>query len=88
MHITFDEFIKYYRPIKNPFNSSASINGYMFESYGDELVFVQLIDDRHIWSVIDEDGITYICPGYHIVNRLGYIITLSPCVIDVEVDLD
>lgn len=48
---------------------------------------VQLIDnfedvkgynDEYIWTYGDGDDGTYICSGYHVVNRIGYYISEKP----------
>jgi hypothetical protein len=50
-----------------------------FETYGEDLAFVANQKHRHIWTVIDgESGILTIVAGYHIVNRIHYIITIKP----------
>ena len=33
---------------------------------------------RHVWTVLDCDGKLYVNPGYHCVNRLGYVLTAQP----------
>jgi hypothetical protein len=79
-----DEWFNTYKPIPNHLNSNASFQtedniGYMFETYGEELEFVQLQDPKTIWTYCDgDDGGTYISDGYHIVNRIGYFVTTVP----------
>ena len=37
---------------------------------------------NHVWTIIepgsDEDGHWYASPGFHIVNRMGYVMTTKP----------
>ena len=37
---------------------------------------------NHVWTIIesgyDEDGNWYASPGFHIVNRMGYVMTTKP----------
>jgi hypothetical protein len=34
--------------------------------------------DTHVWTVIEDDGRTYAVAGYHVVNKIGYVITAAP----------
>ena len=73
-------------------HSHAPMGGIMFETYGEEFAHVQAQDAENVWTVVlsdeeEEDGIDsvwYICKGFHIVNRLGYIITEEPWTDDDE----
>jgi hypothetical protein len=48
----------------------------MFETYGDEVKFIQEADDHSIWTYGDgDDGGTYIWSGYSFVNRIGYFLS-------------
>jgi len=50
-----------------------------FETYGEDAAFVVNQKHRHIWTVVDGDsGILTILAGYHLVNRVHYIITIKP----------
>lgn len=82
----WEAFVKEYKPIKNKVKG-ASIDGYMFETFGDELEDLKAKAKKlgkgsglHIWSLIDNnDGKDwYLINGWHWVNRLGYIITKIP----------
>lgn len=64
-----------YKPIVNTIDKSASFEGHMFETYGEELAFVKSQPAEKIWTLCEEDGVTFIASGYHYVNRLGYFIT-------------
>ena len=79
MIITFENFEETYKPIKNPFVQDSSYDGYMFETYGVELTHVREQDNKNIWTIVDCDNEeTWIIPGYHVVNRLGYILCNIP----------
>lgn len=57
---------------------SAPFDGLMFETYGDEFVFVKQALAQHpkrIATLLDCDGRTYLASGYHHVNRLGYFVS-------------
>jgi len=79
----WDEFIEKYKPVKNHLNNNAPYNGYMYETYGDEYKYIEKISvnpntSSKIWTICEEDGVTFIQAGWHFVNRLGYIITEKP----------
>ena len=76
-HITmdYDEWFETYKPLENPLNNHASLDGTMFETYGDELDAVKA-DPAHVWTfVTDDHGENIAISGGQYVNRLGYIIT-------------
>jgi hypothetical protein len=93
--MSFEEWEKTYKPIPNHIDENASFNdgenGYMFETYGDEVAFVKKANPAHIWTYGDgDDGGGYIWSGWHFVNRIGYFITEVPCpentTIQIQVD--
>lgn len=75
--ITFDEFLKKYKPVINKLNEYAGYDGYMYETFGAE--FDRIKDPEkgeHVWTLITGDGDEdCIVPGFHFVNRLGYFLT-------------
>lgn len=73
--MTEDQFFEVYRPVKNHLDDNASFDGYLFETYGEELDCVRQHPDSRIWTVLDCDGQWYIGSGYHHVNRVGYLIS-------------
>jgi hypothetical protein len=77
--LTDTEWAEKYKPIKNHLDENASVDGEMFETYGDELDFVRQQDPSKIWTYADDDyGNPYISSGYSIINRIGYFITEVP----------
>lgn len=80
--LTYDDFLEKYHPIKNHLDKNAGYDGCMFETFGKELEFVlktQMHSPRQIWTIINRDNNDmWIIPGYHYVNRLGFIITKEP----------
>ena len=56
-------------------------NGYL-ETYGkdkEKLVVIGEVNPNLIWTVIDgDDDELYLIAGYHLVNRLHYVITNEP----------
>jgi len=78
--IMYDDWVDQYQPIENPFDKDAGYEGCMFETYGEENEFVlDKLNRNTVWTLItgdDEDS--WVIPGYHIVNRMGYFITTKP----------
>jgi len=84
----WETFVKTYKPIKNKVKGAA-IDGYMFETFGDELKDVEVQAKKvakgnkiqyHMWTLIDNNDGTnqFLSNGWHWVNRLGYIVTRKP----------
>lgn len=57
----------------------CSYDGCMYETFGPELDYVLKMDKvnpKRVWTIIDDNsGWTGICAGYHLVNRIGYLVT-------------
>lgn len=75
-----------YEPIPNLLGDNPSLDdgngGVMFETYGGEVAFVKgvtITNPRNVWTYIDgSDGQPLIINGWHLVNRIGYLITAIP----------
>jgi|LakMenE18May11ns_1017448.scaffolds.fasta_scaffold9051472_2 hypothetical protein len=79
IELTEDEWFDTYKPIKNHIDKNASVDGHMFETYGEELEFIEKQKELYIWTYGDgDDGGTYIWNGFHVVNRIGYFLTEVP----------
>ena len=76
--IKWDEFVKQYHPIKNEINHNASIDGYMFETFGEELNFVNNSPLNCIWTLKDDGNCQILNAGLGVVNRIGYIVSEIP----------
>jgi hypothetical protein len=92
IEMTEDEWFKTYKPIPNHIDKNASFsdgeNGYMFETYGDEVEFVKSQSPDKIWMYGDgDDGGSFIWSGWGFVNRLGYFITEVPCPPDTTIQI-
>lgn len=90
-----DDFVSKYRPIANHLDANASFDwgegyGTLFETFGDELVFVRSQPADTIWTLLTVDGYETVVNGYHFVNRLGYFICQMPVEtgLSIEVPLD
>jgi len=92
----WDEWFNKFKPIKNHLDKYAGSDGsYMFETYGDEVEFVQAQDPRYVWTEVQGDMSTLLVAGYAYVNRLCYYITEIPwdsewdsCLLSVEVECE
>ena len=69
-------FVENFKPIPNKFSSDP--NEMLYETYGEEVEFVQNYDPKHVWTLVTGDMCDLIIAGYHYVNRLGYYITENP----------
>ena len=83
IELTQEEWFDKFKPIPNHIDDNASFsdgdNGYMFETYGEELDFVKSHQSNRIWTYCDGDNSgTYIFQGMRIVNRIGYFVTIVP----------
>lgn len=93
--MNFEEFETKFKPLNNHIaeaenpsgdgQSHAPMGGIMFETSGKEWEFVRQQNPNNIWTVIVGDSDEWeIAKGFHIVNRMGYIITEEPWTEDDE----
>ena len=77
----------------------CSFGGCMYETYGEELDYVRsMIDQKRVVTIIEgedelgDDGeyhsVIFYESGYHIVNRLGYLVLDKPYTEEFSVKLD
>jgi hypothetical protein len=74
----FEDWAKSYCPIKNHLDSNASVNGFMFETFGEERAWVSKQPRNCVWTLLDFDEKSVIVPGIRMVNRLGHFVTREP----------
>lgn len=88
--LTIETWNTRYRPEYNFLaEEEASFDGTMFETYGDEVAYVQNVSPTRVWTYIDTDnGGLAIVNGYHLVNRIGHFVTDRPWDTDVTVVLE
>jgi len=72
-----DEFEGQYELVKNTFDKHAAYDGAWFETYGNEELFVRSADPKTVWTIVEGDESLWVIAGFHLVNRLGYLITKS-----------
>ncbi len=76
--MTFNRWMDVYKPIE------SSPQNIFFETWQEETDRIKKIcmergwDNSHIWTLLDEDGKTWITNGVRWVNRLNYIVTEKP----------
>ena len=76
--MTEDEWLETYKPKVNHLDSNASWNGTMFETYGEEVDFINFAPDNFVWTLLDVDGDLIVSSGQSWVNRLGYFVCEVP----------
>ena len=87
--MNYEQWESAYKPIANHFDNNASMDGMLFETYGEELSFVRNQNAKCIWTLLDADGDLIIASGYHYVDRVGYFITENTFkVTTIEVNLE
>lgn len=68
-----------FEPTPHPSNTDANVEGCMLETFGSDLSLAMAAAPEYVWTIVEGDtGKWYIEPGYHLVNREGYIICKKP----------
>lgn len=75
-----DDFDAKFTLVKNAHvqEHQRAFHGCMFETFGEEMEqVIKAMDDTpaRVWTIVDYEGVWFIAPGYHHVNRLGHLIT-------------
>ena len=79
IEMTFEEADEQFKFIPNNYDEYSSLDGLMYETYGDEVEFVKSQPENRIWMFGDgDDGGTYIWSGWGFVNRIGYLVSQIP----------
>lgn len=79
IEMTFEEADEQFKFMVNNYDEYASLDGLMFETYGDEYEYVKSKSPERIWTWGDgDDGGSYIWNGFHLINRIGYLISENP----------
>lgn len=78
-NLNVEQWEESYRPIVNHIDPKASwqnqdSEGTMFETLGEELKYVRSQPNNKVWTFVEGNHGTYLIPGYHTVNRLGYFV--------------
>jgi hypothetical protein len=79
-----DDFDEEYKPIKNPHDKDAGWDGCLFATHGVEHNFVKNQSSKRVWTLLSDNTLV---SGYHLIDRVGYIVTLLPWAEDTTVSL-
>jgi len=86
VQITEDEFESKFTMTKNHLEPNASLDGCMYETYGEEVEYIaSLANSKRVWTFIEAEDNVYFVTGMHFVNRLGYFVTTEPYTEEYEV---
>ncbi|AQT47983.1 hypothetical protein [Bartonella choladocola] len=69
----FDAWLERFGPSK--MNAEYSE---LFETYGDDLKRVKKTNIKCVWTLVEVDDKRFLIPGFHLVNRLNYLIASHP----------
>lgn len=72
------EWEEKYKPVKNHIDKNSSMSGFMFETFEEEIKHVFDLSNtnvKKVWTIIEAEGKWYISAGFHVVNRIGFLIT-------------
>ena len=89
--MTMNEWEETFKPVNNHLDTTnASFQdedgvGIMFETYGEELDYIDNCNEHHVWTYVDSDLGTEIISGKYLVNRIGYFVTEKAWDTDVTV---
>lgn len=81
--LLYDEWVKTYKPIKNPTNDWDGEYS-AFETFSPDVDFVFKQPDNLVWTEVDGDGGCYLIAGKHYVNRIQYFVCEVPWTNDNE----
>lgn len=101
IRLTEEQFDEQFELIQNHIVGNAPFDGCMFETFGDEIEFVvEMAKVNRVITIIESDceddindsgeisACMYYASGYHMVNRIGYLITTEPITEEFEVKLE
>ena len=81
LHYVFlheDAFEAYFEPCRHP-NTMANVwNDLGLSAYGKDWETLKEVSPNYVWTVIESEGDRWITLGFHVVNRVGYLITKKP----------
>lgn len=78
---SYEKWIRDYKPVQNTVSNREEFDGFLFETYGEDLAFVSekaQAEPAKVWTILDSDGKLTLTNGFHIVNRYGYMVTEIP----------
>jgi hypothetical protein len=93
LELTATEFANLYTLVPNHLNPDCGFGpegaGCLFDTSAEELAFVMSQPPQRIWTLVD-DGDLYLMSGYHLADRLGYLISRTdvPAGTEIRVCID
>jgi hypothetical protein len=73
-----DAFDAYFEPYRHPNATSSIWNDLGLTAYGKDWATLKTVSSDYVWTVVDCDGDQWITPGFHVVNRVCYLVTRKP----------
>ena len=73
-----DAFEAYFEPYRHPNATGDVWNDLGLSAYGKDWETLKEVSPDYVWTVIESEGDRWITPGFHVVNRLCYLITKKP----------
>jgi hypothetical protein len=91
--ISWNEWEKTYRPIRNPLATDPGFWGFMFDTLYNETEAMKLIAEsqHNVWTLVDNNPNSVyldIVSGARYINRMGYFVTEIPWTDEVTVSND
>lgn len=68
--INWEDFVDRFKPTPH----REEYDGFLFETYGEDLQKIEDADPQKVWTILECDGVTSIASGRHRVNRMGFIL--------------
>lgn len=100
-NLTEEEFYNNFNLIDNHLDDNAGFDGKLYETFGKELDYVfKMGNQNRVLTVIECDNedtteddedvqpLLYYVTGFHLVNRLGFLILDKPYEFEFEVKID
>jgi hypothetical protein len=73
-----DAFEAYFEPYQHSNAISNIWNDLGLSAYGKEREMLKTVSPNYVWTVVESEGDRWITPGFHVVNRVCYLITKKP----------
>ena len=75
-----DAFYEYFKPYHHPDACNDIWGGLGLETFGKDLETVLKLDASYLWTVLESDSSNdiWIACGYHLANRICYLVTEKP----------
>jgi hypothetical protein len=78
VELNYQEFEKQFKPKLNHLTKNQSGYDYDYETYGEDLEYIQSLDPRYVWTYIQGDMSMLMVNGVAFVNRISYTVCENP----------